>query len=67
MLIGNKSDLVEMRQVAAAEAESFAEANGLTYFETSAKTASNVEEAFVAMAQEIQKRLDDGTLERKRV
>ena len=65
MLIGNKSDLAEMRQVAVSEAEAFAEANGLAYFETSAKTASNVEEAFVAMAQEIQKRLEDGTLERK--
>lgn len=44
MLIGNKADLSDKRQVSTAEGEAFAKANGLTFMETSAKTAQNVEE-----------------------
>lgn len=43
MLIGNKSDLSNKRAVSREEGESFAEKNGLTFLETSAKTADNVE------------------------
>jgi len=50
MLIGNKSDLVEenpaSRQVTTQEAQDFARKYGLLYNETSAKTGSNVKEAF---------------------
>ena len=43
MLIGNKSDLANKRAVSREEGESFAQKNGLTFLETSAKTAENVE------------------------
>ena len=43
MLIGNKSDLANKRAVSREEGESFAAKNGLTFLETSAKTAENVE------------------------
>mmetsp|Transcript_41595 Transcript_41595/g.104902 ORF Transcript_41595/g.104902 Transcript_41595/m.104902 type:complete len:209 (+) Transcript_41595:73-699(+) len=46
ILIGNKSDLEEKRAVPVSEAKAFAEANGLTYLETSAKDSTNVETAF---------------------
>ena len=46
VLIGNKSDLEDMREVSTAEAERLAELNGVHYLETSAKTRVNVEEAF---------------------
>ncbi|KAL5230013.1 hypothetical protein ABZP36_028789 [Zizania latifolia] len=46
MLIGNKTDLKHLRAVAADDARSFAEAEGLSYIETSALEATNVEEAF---------------------
>ena len=47
MLIGNKSDLDARRQVSFEEGERFAKENNLIFMETSAKTAFNVEEAFL--------------------
>jgi Ras-related protein Rab-2A len=44
MLIGNKCDLDQRRQVSTEEGERFAKDNGLIFMETSAKTAFNVEE-----------------------
>merc|ERR1712151_513219 len=52
MLIGNKCDL-ERREVSFEEGEKFAREHGLIFCETSAKTAQNVEEAFVQTAKKI--------------
>jgi len=46
MLVGNKTDLRHLRAVATDDAQSFTEAEGLSYIETSALEATNVEEAF---------------------
>lgn len=46
MLVGNKTDLKHLRAVATEDAHKFAEAEGLSYIETSALEATNVEEAF---------------------
>lgn len=46
MLVGNKSDLRHLRAVSTEEAKQFAEENGLSFMETSAYDASNVEMAF---------------------
>jgi Ras-related protein Rab-2A len=59
MLIGNKSDL-EKREVAYEEGEKFANDNGLVFLETSAKTAQNVEEAFLRTAQKIYDNIQSG-------
>ena len=53
MLVGNKSDLDTMRQVSHEEGQDFANEHGLTFLETSAKTAHNVEEAFLSSARSI--------------
>eukprot|EP00612_Vaucheria_litorea_P008727 CAMPEP_0171475764 /NCGR_PEP_ID=MMETSP0946-20130122/3187_1 /TAXON_ID=109269 /ORGANISM="Vaucheria litorea, Strain CCMP2940" /LENGTH=201 /DNA_ID=CAMNT_0012005893 /DNA_START=25 /DNA_END=627 /DNA_ORIENTATION=- len=53
MLIGNKSDLEHRRAVSYKEGKQFASENGLIFLETSAKTASNVENAFVQTAEKI--------------
>jgi len=60
MLIGNKSDLEHRRQVTVEEGEAFAEEHGLIFLETSAKTAANVEEAFVNTARKIYENIQNG-------
>uniref|UniRef100_A0A8C0HB92 Uncharacterized protein n=1 Tax=Chelonoidis abingdonii TaxID=106734 RepID=A0A8C0HB92_CHEAB len=47
MLIGNKSDLESRRDVQKAGGEVFTRVHGLVFMETSAKTSTNVEEAFI--------------------
>lgn len=44
MLIGNKCDLEEKRQVSKEEGEKFAKENGIFFIEASAKTDNNVDE-----------------------
>ena len=53
ILIGNKNDLENERQVSYEEGESFAKENGLLFLETSAKTANNIIEAFNLSAMKI--------------
>ncbi|XP_075175692.1 LOW QUALITY PROTEIN: ras-related protein Rab-2B [Anomaloglossus baeobatrachus] len=60
ILIGNKSDLESRRDVSREEGEAFAREHGLIFMETSAKTAANVEEAFIGTAKEIYKKIQLG-------
>ena len=57
LLVGNKSDLASKRQVEFATAKAFADEIGVPYIETSAKNATNVEQAFMTMAAEIKNRM----------
>lgn len=50
-MIGNKSDLEHRRAVSTKEGEAFAQEHGLVFMETSAKTAQNVETAFIRTAE----------------
>ena len=59
LLVGNKCDLVDKRQVTYEEAVEEAAEMGTTFLETSAKNKLNVEEAFIAMAKEIKKSLGE--------
>lgn len=63
MLIGNKSDLDHRRQVSREEGEKFAKEHGLIFLETSAKTAANVEEAFIHTAQKIYENISVGGMD----
>jgi len=53
MLVGNKSDLRHLRAVPTEEAKAFASENHLSFIETSALDASNVELAFQNILTEI--------------
>ncbi|GMN26935.1 hypothetical protein TIFTF001_001477 [Ficus carica] len=53
MLIGNKTDLKHLRAVATEDAQSYAEKEGLSFIETSALEATNVEKAFHTILSEI--------------
>ena len=53
ILIGNKCDLEELREVTYEEGKEFADINGMEFFETSAKTTKYVQEAFEKLASEI--------------
>ena len=56
-LAGNKKDIVDeypdKRAVPVADAEAYAKEAGLLFFETSAKTATNVRELFTAIAKKL--------------
>lgn len=55
ILVGNKSDLAQDRQVAQPEAQNTAKQYGIPWMETSAKTRTNVEDAFYTLVREIRK------------
>lgn len=57
LLIGNKSDLVSKKVVDTEMAKSFADSHNIPFIETSAKNATNVEEAFLRMATDIKARV----------
>ena len=51
LLIGNKSDLEEDREISKEEGQAFANRNGMQFMETSAKMNTNVDEAFQALGK----------------
>ncbi|KAK9151354.1 hypothetical protein Syun_009663 [Stephania yunnanensis] len=53
ILVGNKSDLRDAREVSADEGKALAEAQGLFFMETSALDSSNVASAFQTVVKEI--------------
>jgi len=53
LLVGNKADLIEEKQVSEETAQRFADKLGISFLETSAKTATNVDAAFLTMAKEL--------------
>jgi Ras-related protein Rab-1A len=53
LLVGNKADLIEQKQVSEEAAHKFAEKIGVSFLETSAKTSTNVDAAFLTMAKEL--------------
>nr|GLL17406.1 ras-related protein RABA5a-like [Ipomoea trifida]GMC55471.1 ras-related protein RABA5a-like [Ipomoea batatas] len=53
ILVGNKSDLKDAREVTTAEGKALAEAEGLFFIETSALESSNVASAFQTVVREI--------------
>mmetsp|Transcript_29200 Transcript_29200/g.81683 ORF Transcript_29200/g.81683 Transcript_29200/m.81683 type:complete len:217 (-) Transcript_29200:131-781(-) len=63
MLIGNKADLDDQRDVTFEEAQAFADENGLIFLEASAKSGQNVEECFLNTASLIFQNVQDGSVD----
>ena len=57
LLVGNKSDLEGKKAVEYQAAKEFADQLGIPFLETSAKNATNVEQAFLTMAKQIKDRM----------
>jgi Ras-related protein Rab-11A len=53
LLVGNKSDLRHLRSVQTEDAQAYCEREGLSFIETSALEATNVERAFQQILTEI--------------
>ncbi|CAO3610637.1 unnamed protein product [Cunninghamella echinulata] len=63
MLVGNKSDLRHLRAVPTDEAKQFAAENGLSFIETSALDATNVDLSFQRILTEIYRIVSNKALE----
>ncbi|KAF9464598.1 ras family-domain-containing protein [Collybia nuda] len=63
MLVGNKSDLKHLRAVTTEEAKAFSTENGLSFIETSALDASNVDGAFHTILGDIFRIVSSKSLE----
>eukprot|EP01062_Namystynia_karyoxenos_P043247 TRINITY_DN3166_c0_g4_i2.p2 TRINITY_DN3166_c0_g4~~TRINITY_DN3166_c0_g4_i2.p2 ORF type:complete len:234 (+),score=125.43 TRINITY_DN3166_c0_g4_i2:93-704(+) len=57
LLVGNKCDLVVKKAVDYNTAKDYADTLGIPFLETSAKNATNVEQAFITMSAEIKRRI----------
>lgn len=54
LLIGNKNDLEDQREVTRDKAEEYAVQEGIQYLETSAMTSDNVDQAFLNIVNSTQ-------------
>lgn len=60
LLVGNKADLAGSREVSTEEGTEFAKKHNLIFYETSAKTGLNIEQAFVTSAVVINENIKSG-------
>ena len=62
ILVGNKSDLSEQREVSIEEGQKLADKYGMKFFECSGKTGNNVEEIFYKSLDDIAKKIEQGLI-----
>ncbi|KAL0092591.1 GTP-binding protein ypt1 [Phycomyces blakesleeanus] len=63
LLVGNKNDLTEKKVVDYTAAKEFADSLSIPLLETSAKSATNVEQAFLTMAKQIKDRMGSASVQ----
>ena len=62
VLVGNKCDMENQRQVQSALAKQFAKENNLLFLETSAKNGNNIEKIFQILSEQILTKIDAGLI-----
>lgn len=62
VLVGNKSDLTAERQVSDPEIREYAQRHNLQYLETSAKSATNINDVFVRLSLNINEKMKSGLI-----
>lgn len=60
ILVGHKADMADERMVSFREARQFARNRDMDYIETSAVTGQNVEAAFVMLAEQVYRMMEEG-------
>lgn len=60
VLVGNKTDMETQRDVTYEEGKAFAQSNGLTFLECSAKNGDNIEDVFIDTGKMIFEKVRDG-------
>ncbi|CAD8096323.1 unnamed protein product [Paramecium primaurelia] len=63
IIVGNKTDLNEYRQVSQKEGMQFAKQYNFEYYETSAKSGLNVNKVFEYLAQKIVQKVNSGEID----
>jgi len=63
ILIGNKGDLNETREVSFEDGKELAEENGMFFLECSARTGEHVEDAFIETARKIYQHIQEGNVD----
>ena len=63
VLVGNKSDLNDKRQISSKDALEFANKLGMEYVETSARTGNNTEKVFNTLAKSIYEAIQNGSIQ----
>ena len=59
VLVGNKCDMLDYKVIVSSEGQLLAKRYGIRFFETSAKSGQNVEEAFMTLARKVYCRLKE--------
>lgn len=66
LIVGNKTDIIEKRNVDYEEAKQFADSVNIPLIETSAKDATNVEKAFLEMAKQVKEKVGSSIKENEK-
>ena len=63
VLVGNKADMKDKREVTFLEASKFAQEHDILFVETSAMTGDGVDDVFMKLAKNVLNRVQDGSID----